>query len=540
MTSFPILLLSLLLQGADPVPETRPPLVATGWDSPSPRQYREGLDAFERWGVLDGSTIRPTRRTKDGAEKDAKYAFSREPWQWEEFSEALADLKAARPKTCLHTYLMLYANPGDVDWFDDRGWKEIVNHWRLLARLAHQGGLRGLLYDAEPYEKPYSQFLYRVQAERDRHSFADYVVQARLRGREVMEAVRQEFPGATIFSYRLFSDMLGLLDSGDLTRALELDTYGLQPAFVDGWIDVLPPEMTVIEGTEDIGYRANSPAEYNSAFTRLRLRLPAFLAPEHRDQVNRQFKIGQSLYLDAYVNPKDHPWHIDRTGTTAAARLTANVRSAQEASDGIVWLYGEQARWWPAGGAKTPMWPDKLPGILDALRRARDPAGYARDLLRQQPPPKNLLENGDYSHAAAPDAPPDGWFVWQAEASHGRLTSAEGRVELRGVLEGVVGRAVEVRPGRSYAVRLRVRSEGHGVASLIIGWKTAEGQWTAHAHNRRYVAGGPADAEGWREISGLVEVPVSAGRLQFMAAAGGQTGETDRCWFDDAALVEVP
>ncbi len=92
----------------------RPPLIATGWDSPSPRQFREGLAAFEQWGVFDGSTLRPTRRTKEGAEKDAKNAFSREPWRWEEFAEALADLKAARPKTCLQTFLILYANPGDV------------------------------------------------------------------------------------------------------------------------------------------------------------------------------------------------------------------------------------------------------------------------------------------------------------------------------------------------------------------------------------------------------------------------------------------
>jgi hypothetical protein len=533
MIPVPLLLLTLAVQVA------RPPIVATGWDSPSPREFRKGLAAFEQWGVFDGSTLRPTRRTKDGVEKDAKYAFSREPWLWEDFSEALADLKAAQPKTCLETYLMLYVNPGDVDWFDDRGWKEIVNHWRLLARLARQGGLRGLLYDAEPYEKPHSQFLYRAQAERERHSFAEYLLQARRRGREVMEAVRQEFPDATIFSYRLFSDMLGLLDSGDLTRALELDTYGLQPAFVDGWLDVTAPEMKIVEGTEDIGYRANSPAEYDAAFTRLRIRMPDFLAPEHRDKVNRQFRVGQSLYLDAYVNPPGNPWHIDRTGSSAAARLRANTASALAASDGIVWLYGEQARWWPGGGSKQALWPDKLPGALDALRRAKDPSRYALEIFQRRPALENLIDNADFSRAASPTAPPDGWFVWQADGSHGWLTSADGRVELRGMLEGVIGRSVVVKPGRTYVVRIRVKSEGVGVAALLIGWKTAAGQWTAHAHNRRFLSEGPADAEGWREVTGLVEAPASAGRLEFMPSAAGQRGEADRCWFDDAGLVEL-
>ncbi len=528
------LLLTLAVQTAEPA---RIPLVATGWDSPGPRQFREGLAVFEGWGIFEGTTIRPVRGPE---ERDARNAFSREAWRWEDFAPALAHLKAAAPKTCRENYLMLYANPGNVDWFDDRAWEEVVNHWRLLARLARQGGLRGLLYDAEPYVKPHSQFLYRAQAERDRHTFAEYVVQARKRGREVMEAVRQEFPALRIFSYRLFSDMLGLLDSGDLETALTTDTYGLQPAFVNGWLDVLPPELRVIEGTEDIGYRANSPAEYDAAFTRLRLRLPEFLAPEHREKVNRQFLIGQSLYLDAYVNPPGNPWHIDHTGSSAAARLTANTGSALAASDGLVWLYGEQARWWPAGGSKTPMWPDRFPGILAALRRARDPAACARELFARRPAPANLIENGDFARASTPGAAPDGWFTWQAEGSKGNFKSAEGRVELRGMLEGVIGRSIEVQPGRSYAVRLRVKSEGRGLASLIVGWKTASGQWTAHARNRRFVAGGPADAEGWRELFGLVEVPPSAARLQFMPAAAAQPAESDRCAFDDAGLAELP
>ena len=78
-------------------------------------------------------------------------------------------MRAAKTTTCRETFLTLYANPGDVDWFDDAGWPEVVDHWRLLARLAKQGGLRGLLYDAEPYTHPHSQFRYGAQAGRGAH-----------------------------------------------------------------------------------------------------------------------------------------------------------------------------------------------------------------------------------------------------------------------------------------------------------------------------------------------------------------------------------
>jgi hypothetical protein len=530
----------LMLTGLGSAWGARVPVIATGWDSPDPKQFREGLAAFEQWGVFDGTTLQATRRTSAGAEQTASYAFSREQWAWDEFAPALADLKAAKPTTCRDNYLMLYSNPGDVDWFDDAGWREVTGHWRLLSRLARQGGLRGLLFDAEPYTPPHSQFLYRAQPEHAKHSFAEYRAKARQRGREVMGAVRAEFPEAVIFSYRLFSDMLGLLAAGDLDRALEPNTYGLLPAFVDGWLDVMPPTMHVIEGTEDIGYRANSPAEYERAFTRLTLHMPDFVAAEHRAQVRQQFRVGHSLYLDAYVSAPGSAWHIDSAGSTPAARLAANLTSALAASNGLVWLYGEQGRWWPHAGAKYPAWPEKLPGAIAAIRRAADPAGFARDVFGRTPAPRNLLENGDFrARAAAPDGPPTGWFEWQDDSSHGRVTGAPGEVELRGVLEGCVGYIAMIQPGRTYAVRLRAKTEGGGLAGLGVGWKTADGKWTAPAEDHQFVGTGAADASGWRDIVGLVEAPSGVGQLVFTASASGQLTAADRCWFREAALVEA-
>ena len=514
----------------------RPPLIVTGWDSPTAAQFREHVGEFEKWGVFDGTTISPTRTLEGGQVVDSKNAFARELWRWEEFAGALADLRAAKAVNCRETFLMLYANPGDVDWFDDAGWRAVVEHWRLLARLARQGGLRGLLYDAEPYVKPHSQFRYGAQAEREKHTFAEYRAKARERGREVMRAVAEEFPGAVIFSYRLFSDMLPLLDSGDLARALEADTYGLQPSFVDGWMDALPPGLTIIEGTEDIGYRANSPAEYNAAFTRERLRLPEFLAPENREKFARCLRIGQSLYLDAHINPPGDDWHIDHTGSTPAARLAANVDSALAASDGLVWLYGEQARWWPGGDAKLQTWPEKFPSILNAIRRAQDPAAFARRFFEEKKARVNLLPGGDFSG----DALPAGWFAWQADDSRGTTVCADGRLVVSGASESVRGFIAEAKPGALLAARLRVKITGAGQGALAIRWKTADGKWTAMQHDARFFPTAPPDAQGWCEITGLVEVPRGAGQAVFMAIVTSQHGAGDRCEFDDAELAELP
>ena len=516
----------------------KPPLIVTGWDVPSPAQFRQNLAEFEKWGVFDGTTIRPTRRTEKGNDIHAHNAFSREAWQWSEFATALADLQAAKPTTCRETYLMLYSNPGDVDWFDDAAWREVVNHWRLLARLAKQGNLRGLLYDAEPYTKPFSQFRYGAQAKAKEHTFDEYRAKARQRGREVMRAVAEEFPDITIFSYRLFSDMLPMLDSGNLTRALEPHTYGLQPAFVDGWMDVAPATITIIEGTEDIGYRANSPEAYNAAFTRQRLRLPEFLSPENQDKFARALRIGQSLYLDAHVNPPGSTWTIDRTDSTPARRLSANVASALAASDGLVWLYGEQARWWPGGKADAQAWPQKLPGAINALRRAKDPQGFARSFFAETKTPTNLLPNGDF--AQTDGKAPKGWFTWQEEDSTGVFQCANGQLKISGAKEAVAGYILKVAPGEVYAVRSRVKSQGRGLGAIGIGWKTSDGKWTARPYNASFVASTPPDAAGWQTITGLVEVPRGAGEIVFMTAASAQQSQDDVCAFADAQLVLVP
>ena len=97
------------------------------------------------------------------------------------------------------------AQPGSVDWFDDAGWKVIVDHWRTVAWVAKQGGLKGMLFDGEPYTPPYRQFDYAAQENRNKHTFTEYYNKARQRGREVMNAVSGEYPDITIMTYFLLS-----------------------------------------------------------------------------------------------------------------------------------------------------------------------------------------------------------------------------------------------------------------------------------------------------------------------------------------------
>ena len=425
-----------------------------------------------------------------------------------------------------------------MDWFDDEGWQAIVDHWRLLARLAKQAGLRGVLYDAEPYTPPHSQFLYRVQPQAAQHTFAEYEARARQRGREVMAAVSAEYPTMTIMTYRLFCDLLPVVESGDMAAAIQSSVYGLQPGFVNGWFDVAPATIRIVDGNED-AYRFNAPADFNRAFTRLKLLAGSFVAPEHRAKFRLQYEVGHGIYLDAHVNPPTAPWYIDRLGGTAAERLAANVAAALAASDGYVWIYGEQGRWWPGGEASFPMWPDKLAGADRALQRAARPLEFARRILTDPACGPNLLQEATFD-TSTNEGTPRGWWTWQDEKSSGTLRHAEGSAHARHVVSGVIGQIVPATPGQTYVVQARLRGEGDGFPHLVVGWKTVDGRWTADSQRREFAAPRDDMPDAWREATGLVDVPEGAGQLVFMLSVTGQFTDTDQAWFDDCRLTRVP
>ena len=148
-----------------------------------------------------------------------------------------------------------------------------------------------------------------------------------------------------------------------------------------------------------------------------------------------------------------------------------------------------------------------------------------------------MLANADFSKTDG--KAPVGWFTWQSDDSHGTFACPDGHAEIRGAKEAVVGFSAKIEPGAVLAVRLRLKSEGRGLGALSIGWKTSDGKWTAHAQNGRFLPSAQPAADGWQEITALVEVPSGTGQLVFMAVASGQASSSDSCLFDDAALTLV-
>jgi hypothetical protein len=496
-------------------------LIQTGWDSPTAAEFRSGLADFEKWNLFDGAAVVPTRRVGEKPPVISSAAFSTNHWEWNEFADCVRDLETSHPQRCTNNFLMLTANPGNVAWFDDAGWKEVVDHWRLLARVAKQGKMAGIIFDAEPYTKPWSQFLYAAQTDRESHTFAEMSVKARERGHAVMKAVAEEYPNMTLFAYRLFSDLPNAGNPNQPVMHLESSSYGLLPAFVDGWCEALPPDLTIVDGNES-AYSYESAQEYSSAFARLKLEAPQFVSPANRVRFRQQFAVSHGIYLDAYSPAAGGKAWFDFKEQPAANRLATFVSAALEAADGPVWIYGEAGRWWP-NPTNHAAWPEKFPGIVKALFAAKSPTAFANEYLRDDKA-KTLLRA-------------DSWKAWQAQGSKGKSMQSETGGRFIGMENGSLSQIIPVKAGETYVVGARVKTSGSGDVGISIGWQNAS-KWVATSKRVEFTAVESSETDGWRDITGLVRVPPEASNLVFLLFARRQNanGEAE---FKDLILDRV-
>jgi len=529
-------------------------LIAVGWDlffdTAWLREHRGDMEKRP----FDGIVINVVGRGEDKKPVDLRLAFSRQPWKYEWFAGALEDLTACRFTRLSDNFLMVGANPGDVDWFDDEGWRAVVEHWRLAARLAKAAGSRGIAFDPEPYTEPHAAFQYAAQSGRDARPFEAYYAKARERGGAVMKAVAAEYPDITVMCFFLSSICGGAAGHADPRPLLASQGYGLLPAFLDGWLDAAPPGVTIVDGHES-AYTYNSDIQFLEAGNLIRGACQELVSPQNRAKYRAQVQVGFGIYLDAYVNPPASPWYVDGKGGPRVERLRANVAAAVRVADEYVWIYGEKCRWWPTPnkGVTEKTWPEVLPGCEDALRWGRSPEQAARfrfGELAKAGRLTNLLQNDDFS-ATPPGAaeskesrPPAGWAAWQDDKSKGTFAwdgaagaAAKGSARLSGMANGCFIQTVKTEPGRRFAVEAVRRLKGRGEAVLVVRWQTAEGKWIHEQKDVHIPCTDPRDS--WGRMFGVVEAPDGVGNLLVLLCVRGQASPDDAAWFDDVRLYAL-
>lgn len=555
LTTGALLLLAVSTAFAQPADNwPRKKLIETGWDQPDTVRLRANLAEMDQT-PFDGVVVVCNGKDADGKAVALRGTFGAGAWKQEWFRNCIEDLQAIKPTRLKDNFITIGANPGNVDWFDDAGWKDVVEHWRIAAWVARQSGVKGLLFDPEAYTQGFSQFAYALQPDRAKHTFPEYYAKARERGRQVMAAVKGEYPDLVLYCYFLQSVNTPAAGQPNTLQAVSGSNYGLYPPFIDGWLDVIPPTMTLVDGFEN-AYSFKSRAQFLEAALRVKGDCQSLVSPENRAKYRAQVQISYGIYLDAYVNPETNFWYIGPKNGSRVNALRENVTNALSCADEYVWIYGEQHHWWTVPNPPKPeTWEQALPGVSAALRYAADPTGLAQQLLTEGKI-ENLARNADFGSDKAKAANgsdvayqdggfPAGWGFWQenenGSAGWDRTMghAAPGSGKASKVSGGCFTQEISpVQPGERYAVRAWARVHGQGNACIRLRWQTAEGKWTREELDKLVYSAGAKDE--WQDLLAVAEVPDGVGKLVILLGMGGQAAAEDTVWLDDVTCLKLP
>ena len=517
----------------------RKKIIQCGWDQRTPEQLAGVYPELEKRLPFDGLIL--TFKARDAKGKvigNSARLWERGKWEQNAFAQDTETLRKCGFTKFKHNYLLTGAtgNKSEIaDWFDDRYWEDIASHFGLAAEAARESGCKGLVFDAETYSK--FRWSYRPDSGK---SFEETAGKARMRGRQVMKAIKAEYPDAVILFY-WFLSMSGLSQPENFPKI----GYGLYPSFINGFLDELSPRMILVDGVEN-GYWYKNKGSYLNTYQKIRSASNPAIAPENREKYRLQVRAGFGLYLDS---------HIIRSGYSVPPIKGSQVRAfrnqltnALEASDQYVWLYGERRTWYSDDESRT--WEGTFPGMIRAIELSRNPEKIVDEIpgALAGGKLKNLARNPEFEEQPGQN---DAWYHSDFSVSrihgfaqYGKGTAAVDRTDgfkspTSAMLSGPVSliQSVNVSEGESYYISVRAKSSGKRAPKLSVGWQTAQSVWCDQDCGRsRFPSGG--SAQDWQALSIFTQVPAGAGKLVVMLSASSGSPD-DRVWFDKLEICQL-
>lgn len=343
-----VLVMSVHLAVAAPPWEATPPatgvpaprwLIYYGWGIPDTRYVREHWEDMERM-PFDGTGITVViDRATAAVSTDNQLGWQvmgRRELSTADFHEAAGDLRAARWRRFHENFLPIAlsaaGSAGGLTWFDDGRWHTIARNVGVVSWIAQEGGVKGLIFDPEHYGYPL--FSYTEQRRRTGRTFEETQEAARKRGREIVRAVKQWMPRPVILS--LFGHTLPLNEMR-YGRTFQGAEYALLPAFLDGVLEAIGDEGTLVDGYE-FAYGFKKRSQYLEGYRRIHHE--AITLSSVREQYRKTVRAGFGIRLD----------HQDRLDYFTPQELQSSLQAALDVSDGYVWLYSQAAGFFPPSG----------------------------------------------------------------------------------------------------------------------------------------------------------------------------------------------
>ena len=513
-------------------------IVLYGWDTgeASLETVLSNADKFAETG-LDGISliIKGNRTGQVRRSQTRDYAFVDPKWSKAEFTKPIELLKQITPKPGLqHCYLQVdWSQKPRLKWSDDAAWERAAHNMGILAWIAKEGNLDGMFIDHEDYQGT-KQF---GPCPED----GDYAMISRLarkRGAQIISAMAAENPNLHLVFFWLLSHSTRWIgDPESDLAAIVAQRQDPWPAFVNGMLDALPPQMRLADGNE-FGYlfRADNNDYIMDAF-RQRQMLVQLVEPENRAKFRANVQVSSGHYLDCYSN-KDGHWYLPPLNGSRLARLEDNLHQGLTCADETVWLFGERrqivkwegnaARW---NGVKT--WEEELPGFADVMRRLRSPRKWAAEKVaakRKAGTLRNLV-------APRPDGTggiPKPFGTWQGGTSKGSFTVDGQALCATGVSDGCfLANVPDVKAGQWYFVSFDVKGEP-GPRAGIQWQNNGVYDWSVPA---RYPVFEPLK-DGWRRGTIVVRVPHGVDLMALHLGTKHRTAD-EKTWFARIAVYRL-
>jgi hypothetical protein len=233
-------------------------------------------------------------------------------------------------KNMKHFFLAIHVRKS-ADFFDDAGWAIIINNWRLAARALKAAGPEfvGIHFDNEEYWG--GVFMYPDDVDHKEKSLTEYIVQTRLRGKQIMQACLAEFPEIKIMTlHGPYQSEGGAPSTVRTQRGYE----ALAGPFFSGMVEAQTGLSLVIDGGENYVFRTVADFETSYQFRKYTIassswnsvNIPVSLRPLWPGKVSISFGVDDNC-----------PSYPAKT----PAILKTTLQNALNRSDDYVWFYSE-------------------------------------------------------------------------------------------------------------------------------------------------------------------------------------------------------
>jgi hypothetical protein len=312
-------------------------IIEFGWDKPRPDQLSSTV--LEQ-SIFDGLTFRSSAGDK---------VIIPEQSPVQSFDLDIAALQKIKSKKLANSFYLVLSDANTWDWFNDTTWAAAEQNLYQHARVAKQGGLRGIMFDPEVYQ--FDLWAYTSQPQKSGHSFKEFETQMRKRGAQTMRAFERAYPGITVMYLKSFSAFEIAKNATYETAhaALKEDGgLGLFAAFSEGMLEAATDKAVLIDGFEDSYYHLR-PSDFDTGRTRALNDAQVFVAPELHTKFKRQFKFANSIFVDGVMNLFDSARFFGYYLQNDIERhnlIAHNIYHGLRSSDEFVWVYAESPNWW--------------------------------------------------------------------------------------------------------------------------------------------------------------------------------------------------